>query len=753
MRVNGIYKLVKALLLKVQGLSRTQAIITAVTGAVAVGGVGTGGYLIYDHNNQPKQVVADVALNNTEDVLTETEELDNLIADTELLALESVAVTEETEVAEPEIKQLSLVGTSMEKDLKIKVQDQKSKVVAGEQFEVLVKSDQRNAKATTYTDDDKDGIIYIDKLDAGNYTVDLKAVEGYEIKKGSITVAVKDQLEYKKVDVTAEIKTEKDVNASVEDTAVNNVPVESTLTDTVTLLPSDVTTTMVEKSAVDQSNFTIASADGEMVSVILKKSAATPPTGTTENPDTGTQQPGTTDPSTQQPATTNPGAPTQGTQQQTPPNSGAQQPAVPGTQQTAPATPDSGAATQGTTQTASVERNRVSRVAAAADSALVATVSLPKQIVLYNCDNPASTSYNLSLAVAGDATIIQSVQWGTTNSDVVALSEASGNSIIVSKGTNSGTREANVGATITYYKDDKGNTATATLQTTVKVVNLTDSSTALKDKSGNVLYTDPGAKKAATLKDYNTSSQFYTTPQYTGWQTIDGKVYYYNADHTPITGNQVIGGVTYTFSADGSLAQSSGSRGIDVSKWQGDIDWGAVASSGISFAIIRAGYRGASTGALIEDPYFRKNIAGATRAGIKVGVYFFTQAITEAEAIEEASMTLSLVSGYNLSYPIFIDTESASNGRANGLDKGTRTAVVDAFCRTIANAGQRPGIYASKNWYNNNLNAPALSNYCIWVAQYNATCTYSGKYNIWQYSSAGSVPGIKGRVDMNISYM
>ena len=153
MRVNGIYKLVKALLLKVQGLSRTQAIITAVTGAVAVGGVGTGGYLIYDHNNQPKQVVADVALNNTEDVLTETEELDNLIADTELLALESVAVTEETEVAEPEIKQLSLVGTSMEKDLKIKVQDQKSKVVAGEQFEVLVKSDQRNAKATTYTDE------------------------------------------------------------------------------------------------------------------------------------------------------------------------------------------------------------------------------------------------------------------------------------------------------------------------------------------------------------------------------------------------------------------------------------------------------------------------------------------------------------------------------------------------------------------------------------------------------------------------
>ena len=122
-----------------------------------------------------------------------------------------------------------------------------------------------------------------------------------------------------------------------------------------------------------------------------------------------------------------------------------------------------------------------------------------------------------------------------------------------------------------------------------------------------------------------------------------------------------------------------------------------MASSGISFAIIRVGYRGASTGALIEDPYFKKNIAGATRAGIKVGVYFFTQAINEAEAVEEASMALSLVSGYNLSYPIFIDTESASNGRANGLDVGTRTAVVNAFCKTIANSGHRAGIYASKS--------------------------------------------------------
>jgi GH25 family lysozyme M1 (1,4-beta-N-acetylmuramidase) len=239
----------------------------------------------------------------------------------------------------------------------------------------------------------------------------------------------------------------------------------------------------------------------------------------------------------------------------------------------------------------------------------------------------------------------------------------------------------------------------------------------------------------------------------TGWQTIDGKVYYYQANGTPVTGDQVIGGVKYTFSSDGSLSASAGSRGIDVSKWQGKIDWGAVASSGISFAIIRVGYRGASTGALVEDPYFKTNISGATKAGIKVGVYFFTQAISEAEAVEEASMVLSKISGYKITYPVFIDTENASNGRANGLDKNTRTAVVSAFCRTIQNGGYKAGVYASKNWYSEKLNASSLGSYCIWVAQYNSSCTYSGRYNMWQYSSKGTVSGISGNVDMNISYL
>ena len=178
-----------------------------------------------------------------------------------------------------------------------------------------------------------------------------------------------------------------------------------------------------------------------------------------------------------------------------------------------------------------------------------------------------------------------------------------------------------------------------------------------------------------------------------------------------------------------------------------------MANAGIDYVIIRVGYRGYTSGVLVEDSYFAQNIAGATAAGIKVGVYFFTQAVTEAEAIEEASMAVQLVSGYKLTYPIFIDTESVSGGRAQSLSTSERTAIVAAFCRTVQSAGYKAGVYASKSWYENNLTASSLSSYYIWVAQYNTSCTYTEKYDMWQYSSSGSVSGISGNVDMNISYL
>ena len=204
------------------------------------------------------------------------------------------------------------------------------------------------------------------------------------------------------------------------------------------------------------------------------------------------------------------------------------------------------------------------------------------------------------------------------------------------------------------------------------------------------------------------------------------------------------------------IQQSEGNRsfGIDVSKWNKDIDWAKAKAAGVEFAIIRCGYRGSVTGALVEDPYFLRNIQGAKAAGVKVGLYFFTQATNAVEAVEEASMVLCLNGGLPLDYPIFIDTEGAGgNGRADGLDVATRTEVCRAFCETIESAGYRAGIYASRNWYYNNLDMTRLDSHVIWLAEYREYPKYEGKSQMWQYTSGGSIDGIEGRVDFNISFL
>lgn len=194
--------------------------------------------------------------------------------------------------------------------------------------------------------------------------------------------------------------------------------------------------------------------------------------------------------------------------------------------------------------------------------------------------------------------------------------------------------------------------------------------------------------------------------------------------------------------------------GIDVSKWNGEIDWEIVKAEGVDFAIIRCGYRGSSSGWLIEDPYFYQNLTGAKKAGIKVGLYFFTQATNLVEAVEEASMVVSLLGDTKIDYPVFIDTEGAGgNGRADNLDPATRTAVVNAFCQTIQNAGLDAGVYSGRNWYYNNLVVDEMDAPNIWLAEYRQTPLYEGRYDMWQYTSSGSVAGIEGRVDLNISYL
>ena len=240
---------------------------------------------------------------------------------------------------------------------------------------------------------------------------------------------------------------------------------------------------------------------------------------------------------------------------------------------------------------------------------------------------------------------------------------------------------------------------------------------------------------------------------YSGWNTIDGKKYYFDPEtHAPVTGTQVIGGVTYHFDSNGVLKQET--RGVDVSKYQGNIDWNQVKAAGYEFAIIRVGYRGYGSGALVEDSHFRQNIQGATAAGLQVGLYFYSQAINEEEAVEEASMVLRLCSGYRLDYPIYFDTEKVAGdtGRADYLSRAERTACAVAFCETIRNAGYTAGVYSYASWFYNQLNMSNFGNYQIWIAQYRDVLDFSGRYNMWQYASDGCVPGISKLCDLNIAY-
>ena len=138
-----------------------------------------------------------------------------------------------------------------------------------------------------------------------------------------------------------------------------------------------------------------------------------------------------------------------------------------------------------------------------------------------------------------------------------------------------------------------------------------------------------------------------------------------------------------------------------------------------------------------------------------MGVYFFTQAVNEVEAVEEASMVLGQVAGHKISYPIFLDVESAGAGaRAEGLSTAQRTAVIKAFCKTISNGGYTAGFYANKYWLNNKINSSELTAYKIWLAHYTSNTDYTAtRYDLWQYTSSGSISGISGNVDLDRSYL
>ena len=195
--------------------------------------------------------------------------------------------------------------------------------------------------------------------------------------------------------------------------------------------------------------------------------------------------------------------------------------------------------------------------------------------------------------------------------------------------------------------------------------------------------------------------------------------------------------------------------GIDVSKYQKEIDWKTVKASGVKFAMIRCGYRGLETGRILEDQYFRKNVEGAINNGIYVGVYFFSAAINEDEAREEAAVVLNLIKGYDIKYPVAYDFEAfkPDNNRTDNLSKEQINKNAEAFLSYIKSHGYIASLYGSSSPLNNTWNESLRSNYDVWVAHYGANKpSYTGKYSIWQCTSGASVPGISGRVDVDIDY-
>lgn len=192
---------------------------------------------------------------------------------------------------------------------------------------------------------------------------------------------------------------------------------------------------------------------------------------------------------------------------------------------------------------------------------------------------------------------------------------------------------------------------------------------------------------------------------------------------------------------DGSAISGVLSRGIDVSRWQGDIDWKQVASDDVSFVMLGTRSKGA------VDPYFHKNIKEASAAGIKVGVYIYSLATTTDMAVQEADFVLDLIYDYPVSYPVAFDMEDSTQA---ALTKDQLADIANAFCSRISQAGYYPIIYANDNWLANRLDMSKM-NYPVWVARYSARPVYQNPV-MWQATSSGSVKGINGRVDIDYQY-
>ena len=213
------------------------------------------------------------------------------------------------------------------------------------------------------------------------------------------------------------------------------------------------------------------------------------------------------------------------------------------------------------------------------------------------------------------------------------------------------------------------------------------------------------------------------------------------------------GGAFYAY--ENSDDNTTASVGIDVSTYQGTIDWQAVKDAGIDYVIVRAAYRGYETGKIVPDDLYEQNIRGAADAGLHVGVYLYSQALSEHEAEEEADYLLSLIEGLPVDYPVVYDQEeyTADKARTDGLTGEQATLNALAFCRRVHEAGYIPMIYTNNDWATTMYDMERLDHYPVWYADYTSTPTLPGGFAMWQYTDSGQVPGITGPVDLNLLFL
>lgn len=506
-----------------------------------------------------------------------------------------------------------------------------------------------------YTDDDADGMIYIQDIDPGDYFACYVPTADYDAASYTTQVNVKEKIEYKKVENIKDKKAE--YNAS-EDKEQHAATVESVMPDTVAYVESKEVLIPVKCTNVND----LVPIISTEYNIIEQGYSATRTFSVTNEPSTQ------------------------------------------------------------------------------AENRTIASMKVNKSVVLY-AGNATADHCALNVAFSN----VSSIK-GIASDDSLIISGENGNFTIKARNLQETKKTViTFTGTVDGTFDNGTNTFTTTCEVTIK-----GTTEKIKDASGNPVYIDENAKTEATVADYNRNATLYTQPQYKyyGWQTQNKIRYYYDQNGNKVTGVQVIAGSKYTFGSDGALLTSG--YGIDVSKWQGNIDW-SQASTVASFALIRCGGRFAGDRSLFEDPYFKQNMQGAQTNGVKVGVYSYSTAMNEVEAVEEASLALELVKGYSLSLPIYFDFEDPM--QRDGLSKDQKNAIMNAFVRTIQNGGRTAGVYSYHDWLSKYVDMNTLpGNVSVWVAQFSDTLAYKGRYDIWQYTSKGSIPGISGRVDMNISY-